>query len=58
MPYCLFFAFDPKRKAIVLCGGNKKGQADKAFYKKMIKIADAEFASHLKAPEDKENGDA
>jgi hypothetical protein len=57
-PYRLFFAFDPKRKAIVLCGGNKKGLADKAFYKKMIKIADAEFASHLKAPEDKENGDA
>ncbi|ELY3387542.1 type II toxin-antitoxin system RelE/ParE family toxin [Cronobacter turicensis] len=57
-PYRLFFAFDPARKAIILCGGNKKGLVEKDFYKKMIKIADAEYASHLKSPEVKEDGDA
>lgn len=57
-PFRAFFAFDPQRKAIVLCAADKKGETDKIFYKRMIKIADAEFKSHLKSPEVKENGDA
>lgn len=56
-PFRLFFAFDPTRKAIILCAADKKGETDKVFYKKMIKIADAEYASHLIAPEVKADGD-
>jgi hypothetical protein len=45
-PLRAFFAFDPERKAIVLCAGNKKGD-EKRFYKRMIPIADKEFKAHL-----------
>lgn len=44
-PIRAFFAFDPVRQAIVLCAGDKNN--DKAFYEKMIRIADAEFSFHL-----------
>ena len=53
-----FFAFDPGRKAIVLCAGDKKGENEKLFYKRMIKIADIEFKSHLASPEIKDDGNA
>lgn len=45
-PLKAFFAFDPKRQAIVLCAGNKVGN-EKRFYKQMIPIADKEFSKHL-----------
>lgn len=57
-PFRAFFAFDSARKAIVLCVGDKKGKDEKLFYKRMIKIADAEFKSHLKSPEVKDDDDA
>ncbi|MEM9218589.1 MAG: type II toxin-antitoxin system RelE/ParE family toxin [Cyanobacteria bacterium P01_F01_bin.150] len=41
------FAFDPNRNAIVLIAGNKAGQNQKRFYKKLIKIADSRFAKHI-----------
>lgn len=41
------FAFDPKRKAVLLVGGNKAGISQKRFYKKLIKTADARFDQHL-----------
>jgi hypothetical protein len=41
------FAFDPKRKAIVLCGGDKSGGSDKKFYRGLIKKADARFSAHV-----------
>ena len=41
------FAFDPKRKAILLCAGDKSGGSEAKFYKKLIKKADARFDSHL-----------
>ena len=41
-----FFAFDPKRKVVLLCAGNKIGN-DKRFYDEMIPIADREFTAHL-----------
>lgn len=44
-PYRIFFAFDPKRKAVLLCGGDKTG--DNRFYQKMIPIAEREFLHHL-----------
>lgn len=45
-PLRAFFAFDPRRQAIVLCAGDKSN--DKQFYKRMIEIADSEFAAYLK----------
>ena len=44
-PIRALFAFDPERQAIVLCAGNKSN--DKAFYEKLIRIADDEFTRHL-----------
>jgi hypothetical protein len=46
-PIRAFFAFDPKRRGILLCAGNKTGN-EKRFYDEMIPIADREFAAHLK----------
>lgn len=45
-PLRAFFAFDPHRKAIMLCAGNKMGN-EKRFYKEMIPIADKEFTNYL-----------
>jgi hypothetical protein len=42
------FAFDPQRQAVVLVGGNKEGERQKAFYKELIRIADERFAAHVK----------
>ena len=44
-PYRVFFAFDPKRQAVLLCGGDKTG--NKRFYKKMIPIAEKAFLQYL-----------
>lgn len=44
-PVRVFFAFDPARRAIVLCAGDKSN--DKKFYERMIRIADDEFTVHL-----------
>ena len=45
-PYRVLFVFDPKRQAVLLCGGNKSN--DKRFYKKMISIAEREYDSYLR----------
>ena len=44
-PWRILFAFDPKRSAILLVGGNKGG--DKRWYKRHIPIADERFRRHL-----------
>lgn len=41
------FAFDPKRKAILLVCGDKSGGSEKRFYKQLIKKADERFDDHL-----------
>ena len=41
------FAFDPKRHAILLVGGNKSGVSETRFYKELIKKADERFHNHL-----------
>ena len=41
------FAFDPKRRAIVLCGGDKSGGGEKRFYRHLIEKADKRFDAHL-----------
>ncbi|CAN2039088.1 hypothetical protein GMMP15_1030088 [Candidatus Magnetomoraceae bacterium gMMP-15] len=51
-PLRAFFAFNPKRKAILLCAGNKSGN-DKLFYKRMIFLADKEYKSHLNSLKEK-----
>ena len=42
------FAFDPERVAIVLVAGDKQGKNQELFYKRLIKIADQRFDSHLR----------
>ena len=41
------FAFDPKRRAIILCGGDKSGGSEKRFYRRLIDKADDRFDAHL-----------
>jgi hypothetical protein len=41
-----FFAFDPRRTAILLIGGDKTG--DKGFYNRMAPLADRLFDEYLK----------
>jgi len=47
-----FFAFDPRRTAILLVGGDKSG--DKRFYERMIPLADRLYEEHLKELEREE----
>jgi hypothetical protein len=44
-PIRIFYAFDPRRAAILLIGGNKSG--DKRFYVKMVPMADSLYDAHL-----------
>jgi hypothetical protein len=44
-PYRVFYAFDPRRTAILLVGGNKVG--DGRFYETMIPIADGLYDEYL-----------
>ena len=44
-PYRIFYAFDPRRNAILLVGGNKKG--NNRFYMQYIAIADALYDAYL-----------
>lgn len=41
------FAFDPKRRAIIFCGGDKSGGSEKRFYGQLIDKADDRFDAHL-----------
>jgi hypothetical protein len=43
----LAFAFDPRRKAILLVAGDKSGGSQKRFYKLLIAKADDRFDAHL-----------
>ncbi len=51
-PWRILFAFDPRRNAILLVGGNKRG--DKRWYKDQIRIADRRYRRHLEALEQAE----
>ena len=44
-PYRIFYAFDPRRTAILLIGGNKAG--DDRFYEIMIPFADRLYETYL-----------
>ena len=44
-PMHVFYAFDPRRSAILLIGGDKTG--DDRFYQRMIPIADALYDTYI-----------
>ena len=43
------FAFDPKRRAVVLVAADKSGMSQRRFYRQLIRIADRRFDNHLAA---------
>lgn len=45
-PYRILYAFDPRRAAILLVGGNKTG--DGRWYEKFVPVADKLYDEHLK----------
>lgn len=44
-PYRILYAFDPRRVAILLIGGNKTGNAQ--WYSKVVPIAERLYQEHL-----------
>lgn len=52
-PYRALYVFDPLRKAVMLCGGDKTG--NKRFYKDIIPIAEEIYKRHLKELDAKDN---
>ena len=50
------FAFDPRRKAVLLVVGDKSGVSKKWFYKQLIAKADQLFDAHLAALKLKKKG--
>jgi hypothetical protein len=44
-PWRILSAFDPRRRAILLVGGNKTG--NKRWYEQQVEIADARYRRHL-----------
>ena len=44
-PYRVLYAFDPRRMAILLVGGDKTG--NNRWYEEFVPIADALYAKHL-----------
>jgi len=45
-PYRILYAFDPKRSAILLLGGNKRG--NDRWYERYVPIADNLYDEHLR----------
>jgi hypothetical protein len=41
------FAFDTKRKAVLLIAGDKSGVTERRFYRELIRRADGRFDAHL-----------
>jgi len=41
------FAFDPRRRAILLVAGDKSGGSEKRFYRELIRKADERLDAHL-----------
>ena len=41
------FAFDPERNAVLLVAGDKSGGSERAFYRRLIAIAERRFDTHL-----------
>jgi len=41
------FAFDPRRRAILLVAADKSGASERRFYRRLIRTADDRFDAHL-----------
>jgi hypothetical protein len=41
------FAFDPRRRAILLVAGDKSGVSEKRFYREFLRRADDRFSAHV-----------
>lgn len=41
------FAFDTKRKVVLLVAGDKSGRSETRFYRELIRKADERFDAHL-----------
>jgi hypothetical protein len=54
-PYRVLFAFDPRRRAILLVGGDKTG-SDR-WYEEFVPVADRLFDEHLAALKREEQND-
>lgn len=48
------FAFDPRRRAVLLMAGDKSGGSEKRFYRQLIAKADERFDAHLRRLKTKE----
>lgn len=46
-PFRIFYAFDPRRQAVLLIGGDKTGVSDKRFYAQMIPLAERIWQEYL-----------
>jgi len=53
-PLRTFYAFDPKRTAILLIGGDKTG--DDRFYDVMVPLADKIYDNYLREIQEENNG--
>jgi hypothetical protein len=53
-PLRTFYAFDPRRTAILLIGGDKTG--DDRFYDVMVPLADRIYDNYLSEIKEEENG--
>ena len=54
-PLRIFYAFDPRRAAILLIGGDKTG--DRRFYERMVPLADDLYDEHLSELEQERKDD-
>lgn len=45
-PYRVLYAFDPRRAAVLLLGGDKTGK-DRRWYDENVPIADARYDAHI-----------
>lgn len=52
------FAFDIKRQAILVVGGDKSGIGQTRFYRELIRKADVRFDAHLERLKEKQAADA
>ena len=55
-PYRVLYAFDPRRVALLLLGGTKRGRA--RWYEKMVPAADLLYERHLQALHREDDRDA
>ena len=42
------FAFDPRRRAILLVAANKAGGSSRRFYRRLVDVAEERWRAHLR----------